>query len=156
MNNKAFYANNIYNKYNHIIGGSTAVKKHVSNFRESNDIDVMMSKDDIISLTNNPIGFELVISKYGKEYYIASLVFPDKSKIDLIDPMRSLNLYSFKEIDGVKFLSLEDICGFKLKLIENSELNETIKNKHVKDLLFFIRYGHIQLKEYNIAEELPF
>lgn len=156
MLNKSFYAEYIFNKYNHIIGGSTAVKKHISNFRESKDIDVMMSKSDIISLTTDPSGYEVIISKYGNNYYIASLVFPDESKIDLIDPLTNLSFYSVKEIDGVKFLSLEDICGFKLKLIDNSELNETIRNKHVKDLLFFIREGHIQLKEYNIAEEIPF
>lgn len=159
MFNKEFYLKFIKNKYNHIIGGSTSIKKQVPEFRESNDIDVMMSKyfiDELLEKTNTE-NYKIVISTYSTNYFICSLVFNDDSKIDIIDPLGSIDAFSVKVLDGVKFLSLSKICHFKIELINNNkDINEN--NKHLKDLLFLINNKYVEFTDIQQIDygKLPF
>lgn len=155
--NKKFYLSNILS-YDHIIGGSTSLRKQCPNFRMSDDIDIMMRKSDIESLLSKTSDYHFTFtqSKYSKTYFICSIKFDDGSKIDFIDPMISLDKFNVKVINDTKFLSVYQVCEFKIQLIKNGD-NLNFFNKHLKDLIWLNNNGFIKLNlDVLPIQDLPF
>lgn len=120
-----------------IIWWSSSIKAQIKEFRESNDIDLEINPMywGIIEFKLKKEWVEIDKSKYWK-YQIYICKFKDWSKIDII-----FNLWlqwETTEINWLKFRVVESVLEKKVELINNSELNEDIKNKHVKDIVWFL------------------
>lgn len=130
-----FYLQHI-KKLDHIIGGSVAINKQVSGFRHSNDIDIMLGKEDVKTFMADKEKYEIKKSEYSDQIF--SMVFDDDSKIDLIISDNSTQ--KIVKIDGVRYLSIDEIIKHKIKLLEisinNLHFNE--HNKHLKDLISIV------------------
>jgi len=135
MLNKRFLLNIPKDKF--IIWWSTAIKKQIANFRDTDDLDIMCDLDILghISKLKDKFDFTLTESTYA-EYGIFILNFKDKTKIDIIIH-NDISCLKTKLIDGYNFLDILSIIWYKMNLINNNiERNLNKDNKHLKDIFW--------------------
>lgn len=144
--NKAFYKTHIM-KLNHIIGGSVAIKKQIETFRDVRDLDVMIDKSTLKTISE-VLETREDINASESDYFkprnmeILSLFFNDDSKLDLM--ITDLSKYSYVAFDGIKFLDLFHILSFKYDLLSNFKVKAN--NKHKKDIDFILDYQKEAIK----------
>lgn len=131
---------------NFIIWWSEGIKKQISWFRKSNDLDIMID----IKLFNY-CKFLLkgnIIEENKTEYdiEIVSVIFDDNSKIDFIIN-NELDFWKTKLLDWFYYLWIEEIMNYKVNLLFN-DLNQNLnnKNKHLIDILYLYKNGYNLLK----------
>lgn len=145
-----FYKEYIKNM-NHIVGGSVAIKKQIPTFRETNDIDIMISPEVYLLIKKLEDKDRFKKSDYGEGIY--KLEFDDDSKLDFIVNKTGETI----EFDNIKYLHLREIIKHKIQLIEISisskQFNE--HNKHLKDLIFIFNNRGAVVEEIDM-DLIPF
>lgn len=129
------------------VGGSYAIKKQYSWFRDYSDIDVITTTDfiEMIVLKAEKSGAICDTEQWSQWFYHSKMVFPDWSKIDLLywkTPNEAM------EIDWIRYFSVKDVLIIKWELYKKyKELGDVDKYvKHWEDILWGIENWLIIIK----------
>lgn len=135
MLNKIFLSKLDKEKY--VIWWSTAIKKQVSDFRKTNDLDIMCNLDFYCYIRSLEYKFKIKFTEsHYAEYWIFILNFEDWTKIDVII-YNNMNNLKTKLIDWYYFLDILSIIWYKMNLVNNDlDKNLNKNNKHLKDIFW--------------------